>query len=258
MKISDPYALEIRDESLSITFSRENGEVINGDIRAGDEASLKIDITKMRSGEVAELSYPITLRIYDDTTDAIVGDPIVINTTSYVLKGSLLNRSGSYRFEFSEKNGLLEKSSFNILSAAAVKLDVVPASNMFVRGEKDKIVVRVVDKFGNLVQGDLVNLTGKLSGGGYFDENKSDTLTRSIVDGYTSFDVSSNNGGENINLSISTSNGSLKQDTSLKTIEYAKVVSEVSDAENIVAGKDPHTVKFKLVDTAGNTLSDFQ
>ena len=52
-----------------------------------------MNISKTRSGEAAEVSYPVTLRIYDDATDEIFGDPIVITSKSYVFKSPILSRS---------------------------------------------------------------------------------------------------------------------------------------------------------------------
>ena len=54
---------------------------------------------------------------------------------------------------------------------------------MFVAGQNVTVAVRLLDKFGNVAAGNLLNLTGQINGGGHFtgmnagDQTQTQTVT---------------------------------------------------------------------------------
>lgn len=144
-----------------------------------------------------------------------------------------------------------------VTAGNATKLELVPSSTLFVKNETVTVLAKVVDQFGNYAKGDLVDLSAKIDGGGYFVENKSDKLDRAIVEGFTTFEVSTSDGGKDLKFSLEIKNRGLKAETSFRSLDYAKAVVEVENRDNIVVGKEPHAVRVKLVDENGKALSGF-
>ena len=103
-----------------------------------------------------------------------------------------MNQAGSYRFQFIDANGRFASRIFSVAPAKPVQINAVASSSIFVRGQKDTILVRAVDRFGNIAKGDLLNFKATIAGGGFFMQNADTALDRSSVDGIASFDISSN------------------------------------------------------------------
>lgn len=146
---------------------------------------------------------------------------------------------------------------FTVTAGTATKLELSPSSTLFVKNETVTVLAKVIDQFGNYAKGDLVDLSAKIGGGGYFVENKSDTLNKAIVEGFTTFEVSTSDGGKDLKFSLEIKNRGLKAETSFRSVDYAKAVVEVENRDSVVVGKEPHAVRVKLVDADGKVLSGF-
>lgn len=128
---------------------------------------------------------------------------------------------------------------------------------MFVRGQKDTILVRAIDRFGNVAKGNLLKLDATISGGGYFLTNKDTKLTQATVDGFSAFDLTSNNGGENESIKISLKGTELTTTLAIASVDNARMSIEVDDKDHIIVGKAPHEVRIKVLDKNGKLLDGF-
>lgn len=125
---------------------------------------------------------PITLTIYDDVDGKVLAGPTNITSNSYIYNGELLKQAGSYRFEFLDASGRLGISGLTILPAKPVSVNSIASSSVFVKGQKNTILVRAVDAFGNIARGGILKFSAKLSGGGYFVQNSDTKLEKSTVE----------------------------------------------------------------------------
>lgn len=257
VKTSNEAKLEIRAETLKIGLT-SSGASISSYAKAGEYPEVSFPIKKVgKAGTPLEISYPVTVRITDDDSGKPVADPVITNKDVWTYTGALLKQSANYRFEFTDKDGVVGSQVLTITAGNATKLELVPSSTLFVKNETVTVLAKVVDQFGNYAKGDLVELSAKIDGGGYFVENKADKLDRAIVEGFTTFEVSTSDGGKDLKFGIEIKNRGLKAETSFRSVDYAKAVVDVENRGNIVVGKEPHAVRVKLVDENGKTLSGF-
>lgn len=196
-KRSNDLVIEIRGDTLRVRSSiAKNGtSTPTTVIKAGETNAIDFTFqTFDKNGASLPLARPLTLQVIDDSTDQALGNPIAINSGDYTYKNdSVLTVAGTYRFEFTDTKGRFESVTFTVLPASPVRIDAIASSSVFVRGEKDTILVRAIDQYGNNAKGSVLKFKGSVKGGGYFTENNGTSLTKESVDGTTSFTVSSNN-----------------------------------------------------------------
>lgn len=156
-KRSEPITVSVRSERISVLSKTKKGDApfVSGTvIEAGNPNGLLFNLRKV-SGDDVTLSdqLPYTLRVYDDVDNTLVRGPINVNKNEYLFRDdSLLNKSGTYRFEFTDSKGVSGITTVTVLPASPQKIEVTPSSNTFVAGQKTTVMVRVLDTFGNLAQ----------------------------------------------------------------------------------------------------------
>lgn len=143
------------------------------------------------------------------------------------------------------------------MPAKPVRIDAIASSSVFVRGQKDTVLVRAIDQFNNIAKGNFLKFNATVSGGAYFIESSDTKQSKTSVDGFSSFDLTSNNGGETETVKITIEGSNLEKTITLKSVETAKIQVEVADRDTIVAGKDPHEITIKVLDDKGAVMSGF-
>lgn len=257
IKISEEAKLEIRSESLRIGLSA-SGTSVSTYLKAGEFPSVTFPIKKIgKGGQELAVSYPVAYSVVDDDTGIPLGVTGSIASGGLEYSGRLLSQTGNHRFEFTDKDGVVGTQVVTVTSGVADKIVLSPSSTLFVKGETVTVVAKVVDRYGNIVKGDLLTLQASVKGGGYFVENKASELEKTIVEGYTTFEITTNDGGKNLTFDLKTKDGKYSASTGFKSLDYAKAVVEVADRANVVVGKEAHAVNVKVVDAAGVTLQGF-
>lgn len=156
-KTSLPRTFTIRSERISVQSKTKNGAapfVASSVLEAGNTNGIFFNLAKTNQNQVAlSANLPYTLRVYDDITGGLLRGPINVVNSDYLFRDpSLLSTSGIYRFEFIDQKGIKGFTTITVLPALPTKIEVTPASNMFIAGEKTTILVRVLDSFGNTAQ----------------------------------------------------------------------------------------------------------
>jgi hypothetical protein len=169
-KTSLPVTFTVRSERISVQSKTKNGIapfVTSSVIEAGNSNGIIFNLAKTNQNQVVlSTNLPYTLRVYDDITNALIRGPINVVNSDYLFRDqTLLSTSGIYRFEFIDQKGIKGFTTVTVLPALPTKIEVTPASNIFIAGEKTTILVRVLDSFGNLAQGEAYKLDGTISGG---------------------------------------------------------------------------------------------
>ncbi len=172
-KTSNELILEVRSEALKITPTTGTaaGDRFDTSYNAGIAKNITFDfsITKGEGGSQTatptDVKRPMEVRILDDVDGTVLLNTTKITTNSYRYDGVLLNQAGSYRFEFVDGNGRYGTVPFTIMPAKPVRLDAIASSSIFVKGQKDTILVRAMDAFGNIARGNLLNIDATVSGG---------------------------------------------------------------------------------------------
>lgn len=181
-KKSDTLLLEVRSEALSIVPSIEARNDITSvapdtdtenptTFKAGtvSSASFAVSVTKPNSDTPPETGTqaksPIEIRIIDDVDGSVLQATERFTGSTYTYSGELLKKAGIYRFEFIDAENRYGTVTINVLPADPSQVVVVPSSNIFVKGQKDTILVQLKDSFGNLVKGDLLQIDGTISSG---------------------------------------------------------------------------------------------
>lgn len=257
VKTSAEAKLEIRSETLRVGLT-SSGASISTYAKAGEYDEISFPIEKVgKNGAKLDLAFPLAVRIFDDDTSKQIGDTLVAAKIPWTYTGSLLNQSGNYRFEFTDREGVAGSLAFTVAAGKAVKMELSVSSSLFVKNETVTVLAKIVDQFGNPARGDLIDLSAKISGGGYFTENRSDTLNKAIVDGYTTFEVSSNDGGKELTFELEAKNRGLISSVKFRSLDYAKAVVDVENRHSLVVGTGSHLVNIRVVDKTGNELSGF-
>lgn len=254
VKVSEEAKLEIRSESLKIGLM-SSGASVSTYAKAGEYSELSFPITKTgKGGAPLDVSYPVAVKIVDDDTSKQIADTVVATKSPWTYSGPLLKQSGNYRFEFTDKQGVTGSLAFTVTAGNATKIELSPSSSLFVKNETVTVLAKIVDQFGNPAKGDLIDLSAKISGGGYFVENKASEMNKAIVEGYTTFEVSTNDGGKDLVFDLEIKKRNLKASASFRSLDYAKAVVDVADRNDVVVGKRTHAVTLKIVDGNGKDL----
>ena len=142
-----------------------------------------------------------------------------------------------------------------------MKIEAIASSNIIVQGEKTTILVKLLDAFGNYANGRVYKLSGSISGGGSFvnaDKEGSTTIAKNIVEGMTSFEVTSTQSNDAIRVQFHLDSPNLDAPSiSLRSVDYAKIAIDVDGRNTIVVGKEKHVIKLRVLDRAGQQLNGF-
>ena len=110
------------------------------------------------------------------------------------------------------------------------------------------ILVELLDEFGNLAKGDVHEVMAKLSGAGIFSDTQTQAFSQGISEGYFTLMISSDGTGT-MGLKVS-ADGIDADIVNLESIQYAKVVATIADADTIFVGGKSHAIKLSIVDKA--------
>lgn len=140
-----------------------------------------------------------------------------------------------------------------MLPAAPAKIEAIPASNIFVAGQKTTVLVKILDALGNIAKGTAYTLSASISGGANFldsDGKETGTTTsKTVMEGYTSFDVTNANVSDSMNLTFRIDSANIASEPLyLQSIDSAKISVEVEDKDTIVVGKEKHHIKIIIKD----------
>ncbi|MFZ4461251.1 MAG: hypothetical protein ACOYN2_01555 [Patescibacteria group bacterium] len=259
-KVSNELTLEVRSESLEVASSStiDGTKSVSTTLDAGSTKAIDFTFsTKNALGEILNLSKPLELSIFDDVDDTKLEGPTKISADNFSYAGPLLTRAGTYRFEFSDATGRFATKVFTIMPAKPVRIDAIASSSVFVRGQKDTVLVRAIDQFNNVAKGNFLKFNATVSGGAYFVDNKDTKHSKTSVDGFSSFDLTSNNGGETETVKITIEGLKLEKTINLTSVDTAKIQVDVDGRESIVAGKDAHEIHIKILDEKGAVMEGF-
>lgn len=255
-KVSNLAKLEIRDEGLKIGLSSGSGG-ISTYLPAGEFSSVNFDVKKVTKVGEGVVSFPVVVKVFDDENGESLGNSVVISNKTYSYSGGLLKKAGNYRFEFTDKDGTFGSRTITVTPGLAASIELIPSSTLFVKNEKDTVLVRVFDRFGNYAKGDLLGLVASVSGGGYFEENHAAEVKKTILEGYAAFDVSTNEGGRTLEITVKIPERNLEAKTTIRSLDYAKILVDVENRAKITAGTGTHAVTIRAVDAGGNALAGF-
>lgn len=165
-----------------------------------------------------------------------------------------------YRAEFTDRRGVRGYTTITVLPASPSRIEIIPASNIFIKDAKTTVLVKVLDTFGNYANAEVLPITASISGGGVLldDDGREvgNTFSKNIMEGYTSFNLTSHRANESIQLKIRIANKNLESPLlTLRSIESARISVDVEDRDHIVAGKEKHRVTIRVKDSNGNILS---
>lgn len=266
-KKSQPITISVRSERISVLSKIKTGDLpfaSSSVIEAGNPNGILFNLKKINKNQIAlSDNLPYTLNIYDDISNTLVHDPINVAKNEYLFRDSdLISKSGVYRFEFVDKAGIRGFAIVTILPSLPTKIEVTPASNTFIAGEKTTVLVRILDTFGNLAQGEVYKLTGSISGGaGFIDaasKEPTSTLSKNVIEGYTSFDVTNAKTSDDMQLSFRIDRVNVSSDvTTLRSIDFAKISIDVADKDHMVVGKGKHAVTIRVLNKNNTTLSGY-
>ncbi|MDD2745687.1 MAG: VCBS repeat-containing protein, partial [Candidatus Gracilibacteria bacterium] len=264
-KVSNELLLEVRSEALKVNSLVKTGteSQTNPTFKAGlgDNITFSFSVTGSNPEAPSPAKYPVKVKILDDIDETVLQDTQNISSDNYIYAGDLLKKAGNYRVEFIDAENRFGTVVVNVLPADPVRIDTLPSSSLFVKGQKDMILVRAMDAFGNITKGDLLQIKGTVTGGGYFTDNNANELTKNTVEGYLGFEISANDGNQTQTLNFSTtdSTGNTINSTPLtiKSIDYAKIRVNIPGRSTIVAGGTETDVNLEVVDADGQVLTGF-
>ncbi len=271
-KDSNLITLKVRDEALKIgTEIQETtgtGSRVDPTFKAGDASKITFKFTV--SGKNPETptaaKSPIKIKILDDVDGTeLTPRPADIGSDTFIYAGNLLKQAGNYRFEFVDAEDRYGTVMVNVLPGDPFKIEAVAASNMFVKGQKNMVLVTVKDRFDNYVKGDLLQVAGTVDGGAYFTENHDAANSKSTVEGVLSFEMSADAGSTGNNThkldfsTVDSKGATIKMATPLtvQSIDYAKIQVNVANRGSLVAGGSGQTVTLKITDNLGQVLTGF-
>lgn len=108
--------------------------------------------------------------------------------------------------EFTDRRGIRGYTTITILPALPSRIEMTPASNIFVKDAKTTVLVKVLDRFGNYANTEVLSIGASVFGGGVLldadGREVGDTLTKNIIEGYTSFDLTSHGVHDTIQFKI--------------------------------------------------------
>jgi len=137
-KISDPITFNVRSERISVQAKTKNTGATdftsNSVISADNLNGILLNLQKIGKGNTMLLSnFPYTLSVYDDISNTLLRGPINVSNNEYLFNDqTLLNKSGVYRFVFKDNAGINGFTTMTVLPALPVKIEVTPASNIFI------------------------------------------------------------------------------------------------------------------------------
>ncbi len=135
-KRADPITLSVRSLHIAVTSNVKIGDTFSPKsvFDAGSTQGIRFNLNKVNKDQRGlPGASPYVLDIYDDVTNTRVGSPINISQSEYLFTDpQILNKSGIYRFEFTDREGVRGFTTLNILPALPVKIEAIPSSNTFI------------------------------------------------------------------------------------------------------------------------------
>lgn len=260
-KQSDPLSVQIRGDRIVVSMKTGNTEVTS--VEAGSAPMLNLSLSHIdKNGNVLAHDTPYTLNVFDDVGGNVIAGPIAIQSGVFGFNNrQVLDKSGVYRFEVTDKNGIVGSNTLTVLPSRPTKIELVPASSVFVKGNTTTVLIRLLDTFGNLASGEVYQLTGNaLSGAKFLSTNGSvqtETVTQNVVDGYARVDVTSSSVGK-IGVKFSIANPKVESSIQdLTVVENAKIHVEVANPNNIVVGTGSHDIKISVLGADGKKIDGF-
>lgn len=266
-KKSAPVTISVRSERISVQTKTKTGDTSfasSSVLEAGNSNGILFNLKKVnKDGIILSENLPYTLRVYDDVNNTLIRGPINVAKNEYLFRdASLLEVSGTYRFEFQDQKNIKGFATMTVLPALPEKIEVIPSSNIFIVGEKTTILVRILDAFGNLAQGEVYKLTGSISGGADFvgtqEKKLGSTESKNVIQGYASFEITNANPSDAMELSFRIDRANIASSPlSLRSIDFAKVSLEVDARDSIVVGKEGHAVRIRMLDRDNQVLTGY-
>lgn len=263
-KKSSPVTVSVRSDRISIqskTKTGNNSFASNSVMDAGNPNGILFRLQKINKNQIVlseNLAY--TLRVYDDIDNTLVHGPIPVDKNEYLFRDSLLETAGVYRFEFIDQKGIRGLATMTVLPALPKTIEVTPSSDTFVVGQKTTVLVRILDEFGNLARGEVHKLNGAIVHAGFVDDNgqTSPAVSKNIIEGYTSFDITAPNKSDAISLKFSLDKTTVSSEVvTLRAVDFAKVSVEVKKPENIIVGGNAHGISFRILDEEDTLIDDY-
>gem|GEM_PF-5232996 len=69
-----------------------------------------------------------------------------------------------YRFEFTDRRGIRGYTTITVLPAPPSRIEIIPASNIFIKDAKTTLLVKVLDVFGNYANAEVFSIAASISG----------------------------------------------------------------------------------------------
>jgi len=260
--VSNPIAIKIRSERLDVTSriraDSDSDFDVGSSLAAGNPYGLNFTIERRnRREESLPFAGSLVYRVYDENDMLVSGDtarPVAGNTLNFS-DAAVLRKAGTYRFEFVDSDGLSSSHEITILPAPVSSIDVRLSTSVFVRGQPVQALVRPLDTYGNPVMGDLVTIDATVeSGDALFadiaaggSETLSGSLSIDTVEGYYAFEIRSDSTGRSL-LKFRDPDANIETGLiEIHAIEAARLQIDVTDADAIVVGKEPHDVNLRVV-----------
>lgn len=165
--VSNELLLEVRSEALRVDslVKTGTGSQTNPTFKAGlaDNIAFNFSVTGSNPEAPSPAKYPVEVKILDDIDGTVLQNTQNITSGKYTYNGDLLKKAGNYRFEYIDAENRFGTVVVNVLPADPVRIDTLPSSSLFVKGQKDMILVRAMDAFGNITKGDLLQIKGTVS-----------------------------------------------------------------------------------------------
>ncbi len=256
--VSGTTLLKIRSDRLTASPVSASGAGVSSFVRAGEYDRVDFRFERSSNAGTGSVAYPVKVRVFDGD-GARVGNEETVSSGNWTLSGTLLQRSGEYRIEFTDADGVTDERDLTVTPAPASEIQLVPSSTAFVAGEKVTVLVRLLDRYGNPAKGDVLGLSGSISPSGraFFTENHADRISRTVVDGIASFELTGNDADARFDVSVTVPERALSKSVSLRSVEYAKAVVDVASRDSVRAGTGSHAVSVRIADRSGTTISDF-
>ncbi len=242
--LSNPVTVRVRADRLQVTESVRTDDDSDYEIGthfiAGNPYGVRFDISRLDShGSPVELSGGLRYRLYDAADRPIFEGSRDIEGSVLQFGDPILRTAGSYRFEFFDADGLRVEHTFTVLPAPPSQLDVTPSTSVHTPDESVYILIQPRDVFGNIVNSEFLTIRGEIVGGpGRFvdqDGNPVETLERTSFEGYTTYELRSDEIGETSFKFRIVDEAVETPITSIETTDFARLSVQVENSDRITA-----------------------
>lgn len=268
-KRSVPAPIDLAEPTLRVTAaaaSEVGGAMTPGaDYVAGEERGIRFSISSADPRRA--VVPPLTLNVLDPDTGAAILPPSKVMSLpadgSYSYRWNddhspVLSKAGDYLFQFTDKRGFTDGVKVSVVPAAPEKLTLDMSSDVLVKGADYAGVVKLADRFGNLVVGHpkpvALRVTGpaKLSVG---DAALSAVADPYLFEGFAPLRVNAyGEGAVTVAATIQTSAGDLTASAPLRAVETAKATVTFDGGAKPRVGGGSYPFSIHVTDGAGAPL----